>query len=525
MLSETMPSNGVVVSVPAEEPTLTDNGGIFLDLEDFADLYSRCARPPTFVNDLDQNDVASRERLNELLLTTYESDTLESVPSCSCGNLHGGTSDVTQVCEICGTSPAIPAEREIESQLWIRTPDGVRGLIHPLLLGYLDRFFGSNGASIIQYLMDPFYRPKKKSPQLMQIDRSPHRRGLNYFIDNFDAVFEFLLYGVSISKTKKAKERFAHFIRRNRTKLFPKALPIPSKITFIVESTPTGKFGDGTIESALDAVRTIGGISSGVECPRLDQLESKAFRASMQLMNFYDVQYSKSLSPKPGWFRRHVFGSRPAFSFRAVISSLSEEHRYNEVHLPWSLSVSLFKQHLRNKLQRRGFSPSASNQYVNDHIETYSPLLDELFQELIAEATEQSRTESIRNANSILHNLPNIPPELVYDQGIPCVIQRNPSLKRLSAQRFFITKIKTDPAINTISLSVLVLKGPNADFDGDALNGILILDAVMRRGLEKLASHYGVMDMHTPWKLSGDIALPGPVLSTIDHWLSTAPKS
>lgn len=63
-----------------------------------------------------------------------------------------------------------------------------------------------------------------------------------------------------------------------------------------------------------------------------------------------------------------------------------------------------------------------------------------------------------------------------------------------------------------------------ADFDGDALNGILILDTVMRRGLERLAPHFGVMDMHTPWKLSGDIALPGPTLSTTDHWLSTAPK-
>lgn len=57
----------------------------------------------------------------------------------------------------------------------------------------------------------------------------------------------------------------------------------------------------------------------------------------------------------------------------------------------------------------------------------------------------------------------------------------------------------------------------------DALNGILILDANMAIGLEKLASHYAVMDMHRPWTLSGDIALPGPLLSTIDHWLTSGP--
>lgn len=45
----------------------------------------------------------------------------------------------------------------------------------------------------------------------------------------------------------------------------------------------------------------------------------------------------------------------------------------------------------------------------------------------------------------------------------------------------------------------------------------------MRRGLTKLDSHYAVMDMHEPHKLSGDIAIPGPILSTMDHWLSDAP--
>lgn len=435
--------------------------GMFLDVEDFAEMYNTCRRPPTFVNDLDQNDVASRERLNDLLLTTYESDVLESVPVCSCGQLRGGTKDPNQVCDNCGTSISIPAEREIESSLWIRAPEGVVSLVHPLLLGYLERFFGSSGSSIIQYLMDPYYKPKKRTVQLTLLEQSVHKRGLNYFVNNFDELFNFCLYGLGINKTRKQKDRFISFIARNRDKIFPRALPIPSKITFIVESTPTGKFGDGTMDSALDAVRTIGSISSGIETLKEPQLESKAFRACLQLTNFYDVQYSKTLAPKPGWFRRHVFGTRPAFSFRAVISSLSERHRYNEVHLPWSLSVSLFKLHLRNKLQARGYTPNWSNQYIQDHIETYSPLLDELFQEMIQESTDQAIRESARRSDSILNFLPDLPAELAYDAGIPCVIQRNPSLKRLSAQRLFITKIKTDPSINTISLSVLVLKGPN----------------------------------------------------------------
>ena len=45
-----------------------------------------------------------------------------------------------------------------------------------------------------------------------------------------------------------------------------------------------------------------------------------------------------------------------------------------------------------------------------------------------------------------------------------------PTLTRLSAQRLYVTRIKSeDPRINTVSLSVLVLPGMNADYDGRAL--------------------------------------------------------
>lgn len=41
-----------------------------------------------------------------------------------------------------------------------------------------------------------------------------------------------------------------------------------------------------------------------------------------------------------------------------------------------------------------------------------------------------------------------------------------PSLERGSVQLTRITKVKTDPAIPTVSISILIVKGLNADFDG-----------------------------------------------------------
>lgn len=51
-----------------------------------------------------------------------------------------------------------------------------------------------------------------------------------------------------------------------------------------------------------------------------------------------------------------------------------------------------------------------------------------------------------------------------------------PTLTRLSAQRLYVTRIKSeDPRINTVSLSVLVLPGMNADYDGRALPSFKLL--------------------------------------------------
>lgn len=152
----------------------------------------------------------------------------------------------------------------------------------------------------------------------------------------------------------------------------------------------------------------------------------------------------------------------------------------------------VFKLHLTNKLLRRGMTPNEAMSFLYEHTLKYHPLLDELFKELLSESP--------------------------YG-GFPVLLNRNPSLKRGSIQMMRVTKIKTDPQINTISMSVLALKAPNADFDGDQLNGMLILDLETAKRLERLQPHHNVLDLQKPRALSRDIALPAPVLATISNWL------
>jgi len=423
--------------------------GLHLDIVDFDLMAAISSRPPVYANDLDVNEIESRRKLQDELYTHYESDTIDNIPVCSCQK-YKGARYYGIVCDRCGSEVMIPSERPIESALWIRAPEGVPGLINPLVYSNLVATFKKNGVSIIEWLIDPYYKPpKNNSGQVIaRLEALGVQRGLKNFIFNFDQIITILTANTLFSNKKKAPlQRFKEWIDRNRDRLFPQALPIPSKLSFILEDLAVGRFADHNMADALDAVSTIASLNSGITAPSQQQRESRAVKACAQLASFYEGQCRSSLGDKPGLFRRHVFGTRPAMSFRAVITSLSANHRYDEMHLPWSLSVSLFRVHIYNYLLKMGLSPLECRKQIAEAIIKFDPVIYDILNNLIS--THSS------------------------GKGWPSFLQRNPSLKRLSAQRLFITKIKTDVEDYTISFSVLVLKGMNADFDGRALPSIV----------------------------------------------------
>ncbi len=123
---------------------------------------------------------------------------------------------------------------------------------------------------------------------------------------------------------------------------------------------------------------------------------------------------------------------------RGVITSISGAHHYEEVHIPWAQGLELFKVHLISKLLHRGYKFIDAFNLIEASGRVYIPLLAELFRELIAETSA--------GLGSI---------------GIPCTLQRNPTLVRAASQCLFITWVKDDINDQTISFSPLCTKGPN----------------------------------------------------------------
>jgi hypothetical protein len=51
------------------------------------------------------------------------------------------------------------------------------------------------------------------------------------------------------------------------------------------------------------------------------------------------------------------------------------------------------------------------------------------------------------------------------------------------------------------------------------MNCELLLDQKELKSFSRLAPHMGVLDTHAPFRISGNIKLPGPTMSTIVSWM------
>jgi len=468
--------------------------GISRALIDQEELFHSMSGESIIVNDFNVNSQEEKEKLNNLIMTRYDGDSLDVLPSCDCGGVVGEY-NVGVTCGTCRTKCASVTERPLESALWLTPPKGVHTLINPSAWIFLTKKFTFNGYNLIEWLCNPYYKTPSSPvpPKIRELKALNLPRGLNNFYEHFDTIMAALYKADLVQDGSKDRDVFWRWMKENRKLIFTRYIPIPSKLAFITESTSTGMYADTSMTPAIDAIRTISAIENSVVPVKLAKKESHSVKAIVKLAKYYHDFTSKQLGTKYGWFRKHVFGSRLHFSFRSVISSITDQHQYDELHLPWSLAVSLFEVHLTSKLLKHGYTPNETMKFLRENTNQYHPFMDELFKELIAEGPESS---------------------------IPSIFQRNPSLVRGSAQCLRITKIKTNPADNTVGLSVLVLASLNADFDGDALNGIIQLDLKMNKKLSRLKPHHYVLDLTSPRNISNYVKLPAPIISTVGNWLN-----
>lgn len=493
----------------------------YLCIPNFNDLFERTISP-IIINDIPYITLEDKKNFNDLILTTYETDVLSNIPTCSCGALQNGY-NLGKLCEGpdgslekahltgCNTIVNYPAEGDIDLRTWLRAPDGMDGFIIPEVWAKLTRLMNKSGYNLLNWLTLSKDRPprnitKDTAKRIEYLESINWPRGLNEFIRNFDAFIDILPILVKNDITDDCR-----LLRQVKHLAFPKYLPMPTKAMLIIENTHSGSYADNeAIYGAIDAARTIATLSTPKIKPLTPlQIEARTVRVINSLVNYHVAVINTSFLQKKGWFRGQLFSSRSHFCSRGVITSISIPHSYEEIHVPWAQGIELLKIHIVSKLRKRGYTKRYAYGLVESSGNMYNRLIDEIIQELIAEGPKIERI------------MPNVVDFVTLPTtGIACIFQRNPSLHRLSAQMFYITKVKTDLSDKTIGLSVLCTRGPNSDFDGDEMNLFLLMDEHIYEAGKMLRSHHGIFDSTHLGELSNVINLPDVNASVVANYLN-----
>lgn len=486
-----------------------------------------------FINDLDPILASNRNALMDCLVSRYTGDSLSVIPSCECGYLKGAYL-LNQICLECYTPVMRSTEKKIESNIWMKSLEGTAGFLNPAMYLILCKLFGGRSnvvhnttkVNVIDWLLKmPVKRVVSSGyanhPVVKKYIEYGFQPGLNSFHNQLDMFGELaftpaLFNATSNQKPKYIRDMAKQWFADNKHKLFCQFLPLPSKVTFVREDTDKVGYIDRNAQYCVDAVNTMLNLKLGeskvdhaspASVKRYNKTkEDRIALTSAQMARFYYDYISTSMSKKGGSIRKNIAGTHSNFSARGVITSNFESfeivnnekvwHHYQDVHLPWGISVILFGIHLANKLLKMGLTPVTICQFLNNHIDVYHPLLDVLLHQIIKE-----------------HPLGKF----------PILLNRNPTLLIQSIQLLYVTKIKTDPLIRSLSISLLNLPGYNADFDGDELNCLLIVDMKLYNMLKiGLSASNGILDMHIPKKIGDIMKIPRPVTSTIVHWFNEA---
>lgn len=414
-----------------------NDAGLALTTVNFPEMLHGLKIPPLFVNDLDISYPEDKEILDKYLMTDYDGATYSMVPQCGCGHLVGGYLR-GKTCSKCDTEVLAHTEIPIESNLWMRVPEGVHSFLSPIAYGKLSQAFESSKIDVIRYICDIHYKANFHEHDVCsKLKEMGVKRGYNNFLENFWEYIDLLLTKKLYSSVSDKRREIKQWLLDHRDNLFTNVLPLPNRISLVTEKTPTGRYGEvNKFGGAVEAAMTLANLKTRIDPPTLTVRESATFKVVMLLAQFSRAQYKDSLGKKEGWIRKQICGTRMPFTARNVITSIHGQHDYDELHVPWAMAIGLLRLHLTNKFLRDDYTPNEISDILTGHANRYHPVIHKYLDELLEECPYK---------------------------GLPVCFNRNPTLLRASIQSFYITKIKWDNINdNTIGLSTLVLKGFNA---------------------------------------------------------------
>jgi hypothetical protein len=248
--------------------------------------------------------------------------------------------------------------------------------------------------------------------------------------------------------------------------------------------------------STIDVLDIILYFVKNINSEKKTQISRAMARSNYELTEVFNDLLNTYIKGKKGIPRKLIDGFRSYFTARAVITPILRRHRYDELELPWGQAVVLFRPFIINRLKKKyRYTYSEITRKLNTAVTAHDEEISEIFDYLL--------------------NRKN-------GYGIPVIFQRNPSLLNGSALFLRITVVKRDVTDTSISMSILVAKLPNADFDGDEMNLQLLIDDFLIKEFSVFEPAASVTNMSEPGGISGRLTLTDPVIATISNRIGTA---
>lgn len=452
-----------------------------LSLISFDDLFN-AIHEPIIINKIDFNHTDYSEKIREMLYG--KSADLTFIAECDCGYFQGNVYEGMR-CPECHTVAQIGSGAStgiLSNTAWLSFPDYIPGVLHTRIYDMLSKWLrlGNQNKSYLDVILDP------EEDEPADIAGVFPGRGYQYFYDNFDEIIRYFMYTHKKTASKDVVPYIQYILTQYRHLIFCKHLPIlPDKLHTAVSTTPGNRAHvEHSSQLIIEAANKLSFLEFSPNKIRNPKLMNKMIHDAYRKYIAYTSEgiVAMRLGKKNSLPRQHIFGSRFHWSFRSVITPLPGPHRYDEMHIPWCVGVNLLRHHIINRLiNAYDYDPAAAFDKQIYAVTKYDPEIDSIMCYLIQES---------------------------YDtRGLPVLWNRTPSLKKGSIQKLFITKVKTDMTDNTISFSVLVLKDPNADFDGDEMTGNLIMEADMADEMEVLHPARRYLDTNSP-HVGTSITLP-----------------
>lgn len=412
-------------------------GGIYQVILNL-DTYYESLSNTILLNNYSLFDIEQSNECFKMLMNTYDSETISTIPECMCG-FSAGTAVRDMKCPKCGFKVA---EKGYDPVVWVKAFSPELRFIHPIFYGLINKAL----KEILPYLTGlEDELPSANAALLAKSIEANVLNGERTYANVAKNLRNILVFVSTLKKYKDIKiESYIELYDIYEKNIFVNYLPLISPMLFNITKTNKGRYVDIKLKDVFNIAADwlkAGSRTDNIENSKAnDKLIAYTLKKLYNLLLLFIMDY---VAGKVGLARKQLYSAKSCFSYRCVIVSRAGPHIYDEIEVPWVTLCSTYRLHVLNKLMKKyEYTYKEALKLIHASCKKYNKLIDDIGKELIAESKYK---------------------------GLPVIAQRNPSLLQGSAQLTYIVKFKTDPEDNTVGISALIAKAFNADYDGDKI--------------------------------------------------------